>query len=359
MICPRCGKKVSQEVIKCPNCKFDLNGAFNEFHKREKRIHNKIMRIRINNDKKIYEDRIKLTDYLFKITDTPSFNDSLTEFNISHEEWNCLQFKIISEIYLNRINKKSQVKNKLGKLLESYGGEYELVIDVLSKNLTNLIRLAGVNPFSKYYLYQLNDYKLSIIEGLEVLGKVMEDLLCGEIKLEDLDFKIKCFMKQTVNNPIRLKYVESLNNAIKEYFVLTGRDYFSLSFENKLLKYDFTIDDAYNIKELFLKKIIINNSRKNLESKLNSVIYSYFSNSNQFIEPDSEKLILEGDSYVYYDSMAIGKGLIKNRKKKNKKRKNKSIDYDPFIPIQSEELGGDENSYDDWLDFEKEILGDF
>ena len=168
-------------------------------------------------------------------------------------------------------------------------------------------------------------------------------------------------MKQTVNDPIRLKSEESLNNAIKEYFALTGHDYFYSSFENKLVKYDFTIDDAYNIKELFLKKVIVNGSRENLELELNNIIKSYFSNPEHQLESTGEILILKGDSYAYYDSMAIGKSLKKNRQNKRKKTKKKksTSNINPFIPIQSEELGSDENSYEDQLNFEREILGDF
>ena len=56
--------------------------------------------------------------------------------------------------------------------------------------------------------------------------------------------------------------------------------------------------------------------------------------------------------------MPIGKGLKNKNKKKNKRRKSRK-DKDVFIKIQSEKLGSDEYSYDDQLDFEKEILGDF
>lgn len=354
MICPKCGKKVSQEVIKCPNCQFDLDNAFDEFHKREKRIHNKIMRVRMKHDKRIYDERIKLTEFLFAVTSKDSFKEKLTRYDISNEEWNCLQFRLVSKIYLNELRNNSQIKDNLNKLLESYDGEYKFKLNVLSKNLTNLINLAGINPFSKYYLYQLNDYKLSIVEGLEVLGMVIEDLLYGEIRLEDLDLKIKNFMKETVNQPERLKYENSLNNAIKEYFALTGKDYFSLYFENELFRYQFTIDDVYNIKELFLKKIMIDYARKNLKEKLGNIIRSYFSNSNPNLDYEDDFLLLTGDTYSYYDSMAIAKSLrIKNKRKKSRKNRDK------FIKIQSEELGSDEYSYDDQLDFEREILGDF
>lgn len=354
MICPNCGKKVSQEAIKCPNCRFDLRNAFKEFHKREKGIHYKVRRIRIKHDKRIYDKRIKLTDFLFLITSEDSFKEKLIEYAISDEEWNCLQFKLISKIYLDEIGIKSQIKTSLYKLLESYEGEYKFKIDILSKNLTNLINLAGINPFSKYYLYQLNHFKLSIVEGLEVLGRVIDDLLYGKIRLEDLDLKIKAFMRETVNEPERLKYESGLNDAITEYFVLTGRDYFSLYFENELLKHEFTIDDAYNIKELFLKKIIMDDARKNLKGKLDKIINSYFSNSNSMFDSEGEILHLAGDAYTYYDSMSIGRGL--KRKKRNKKS---GKNWDDFIKIQSEELGSDEYSYDDQLDFEREILGDF
>ena len=356
MICPNCGKKVSQEVIKCKNCQFDLNNAFNEFYKRENGIHNKIRAIRIRNDKRTFDKRIKLTDFLFQITSDNSFNEKLIEYDISQEEWNCLQFKLISKIYLDEIGIKSQIKNNLDELLETYEGEYRFKIDVLSKNLTNLINLAGINPFSRYYIRQLNNFKLSIVEGLEVLGRVIGDLLYGEIRLEDLDLKIKTFMNKTANEPERLEYEKSLSNALNEYFVLTGRDYFSPYFENELLKHEFTIDDAYNIKEIFLKKIIIKNARKNLKVKLENIISAYF--SNQISDRDSEILHLTGDAYSYYDSMQIGKGLKKKNKRKNKRRKSRK-DKDVFIKIQSEELGSDEYSYDDQLDFEKEILGDF
>ena len=358
MICPECGKKVSQEVIKCPHCQFNLNDAFDEFHKRELKIHKRIRQIRINRDKSIYYERIKLTDYLFEITSYLTFNEKLVSRNISKEEWNCLQFKLISKIYLNEITKKSQVSTYLNELLESYDGEYKYKIDVLSKNLTNLIKLAGINPFSKYYIYQVNHFKLSIVEGLEVLGSVIEDLLYGEIKLEDLDAKIKSFMKETVSQPERLEYERSLNNAINEYFVLTGRDYFSQYFENELLKHEFTIDDAYKIKEALLKRIFINNARKNLKEKLNGIIHSYFSNSNPETAADEGILHLTGDSYSYYESMSINKGLKKKKRKKNKKKRSK-INDNEFIRIQSEELGSDEYSYDDRMDFEREILGDF
>ena len=143
MICPKCGNKVSQEVNKCHNCQFNLNYAFNEFYKREKKIHNEIHQMRINEDKLIYDNRIELTNYLFIITDTNSFHDNLDELGISNEEWNCLQFKLISEIYLSNISKKPQVRNDLSDLIQSYDGEYKFKIDVLSKNLTNLIQLRG------------------------------------------------------------------------------------------------------------------------------------------------------------------------------------------------------------------------
>ncbi len=356
MICPNCGIKVSQEVIKCTNCQFDLNNAFNEFYKREKGIHNKIRAIRIRNDKRTFDKRINLTNFLFQLTSDNSFNEKLIEYGISQEEWNCLQFKLISKIYLDEIGIKSQIKNNLDELLETYEGEYRFKIDVLSKNLTNLINLAGINPFSRYYIRQLNNFKLSIVEGLEVLGRVIGDLLYGEIRLEDLDLKIKTFMDKTANEPERLEYEKSLSNAINEYFVLTGRDYFSPYFENELLKHEFTIDDAYNIKEMFLKKIIIKNARKNLKVKLENIIGAYF--SNPISDRDSEILHLTGDTYLYYDSMPIGKGLKNKNKKKNKRRKSRK-DKDVFIKIQSEKLGSDEYSYDDQLDFEKEILGDF
>ena len=365
MICPNCGKRVSQEIIKCPNCQFDLSKAFKEFYKREKGIHNKIKRIRIKQDKRTYDERINLTDFLFIIASEGSFRNKLIEYGISDEEWNCLQFKLISKIYLNEITKKSQIEKELDNLFETYDGEYKFKIDILSKNLTNLINLAGINPFSKYYIYQLNYFKLSIIEGLEVLGRVIDDLLYGEIRLEDLDLKIKKFMKETSNEPERLKYEKGLNNAINEYFVLTGRDYFSTYFENELMKHVFTIDDAYNIKELFLKKIIVENVRKNLKAKLNDIISSYFSNSDSCIIISKDIVHLTGDTYSYYDSMKIVGGLKKNKKKNKNKSKKKSKkkksreNRDEFIKIKSEELGSDEYSYEDQLDFEREILGDF
>jgi len=354
MICPNFGKKISQEVIKCTNCGFNLNNALDEFYKREKRIHNNISQIRIKSDIKIHEERIKLTDFLFKITSKNSFKDKLIEYNISDEVWNCLQFCLISKIYLGEITGKSQIKNNLVKLLKDYDGEYDYNVNILSKNLSNLINLAGINPFSKYYLNQLNFFKLSIVEGLEVLGRIIDDLLYNEIKLVDLDLKIKNFMKETVNDSERINYENNLNNAINEYFVLTGRDYFSVYFENQLLKYEFTIDDAYNIKELFLKKIFIKGVRKNLKDILNNIILSYFSSSGSIVDSNEDRLYLIENSYIYYDSIPIEKGL-KKKKDDKKSRDNR----DDFIKIESEELGSDDYSYEDQLDFEREILGDF
>ena len=354
MICPNCLKKVSQEVITCPNCDFDLSNAFIEFDKREKKIHNKVRQLRIIHDKKIYYERIQLTDFLFELTSKKPFKDRLDDCNISNEEWNCLQFKLISKVYLAEITKKAQIRTHLDNILESYDGEYMFRIDVLSKNLTNLINLVGINPFSKYYFHQLNDYKLSIVEGLEVLGRVIEDLLYGRIFLEDLDAKIKSFMNQAVNEPERVEYEDGLNKAIRKYFELTGRDYFSQFFENKLLKHEFTIQDAYNIKFLFLKRIIMSNSRKNLKVKLDEIILSYFSHSNSKSVLEEKSIHLVGDTYSYYDSISIGNDFRSKRKRK-KHRKNKGS----FIEIKSEELGSDDGSYDDQLDFEREILGDY
>ena len=363
MICPKCGKKVSQESIKCPNCQFDLTKAFNEFFKREKHIHNNVRGKRIKRDKKLYDDRIKITNYLFRITEKLSFKNKLFSYGISDEEWNILQFKLVSKIYLNQISNKSQLNNSLNDLLELYNGEYKFKIDILTKNLTNLINLAGINPFSKYYMYKLNEYKLSIVEGLEVLGEVIDDLLYGEIKLEDLDLKIKSFMKRTADNPMRVKYENELENSIKEYFILTGKDYFSLSYENKLLNHEFTIDDAYNIKELFLNKIILKNNRKNLENVLDNIIQLYFSRQNPQSSYKNEEIVeLVGSSYVYYDSFSVRTGLKKNKeksKKKSKKRHKKYTHNSNHVDVKSEELGSDDFSYDDRLDFEREILGDF
>ena len=356
MLCPNCLKRVSQEVITCPNCKFDLTDAFMEFDKREKKIHSKVRQLRIIHDKKIYYERIELTNFLFKITSENSFKARLNEYNISDEEWNCLEFKLISKIYLAEITKKGQITTHLNSILESYDGEYKFKIDILSKNLTNLINLAGINPFSKYYFYQLNNYKLSIVEGLEALGRVIEDLLYGRIVLEDLDDKIKSFMSKAVNEPERVKYEDELNKAIMEYFELTGRDYFSLYFEDMLLKHEFIIQDAYNIKLLFLKKIFMSNARKDLKGKLDEIILSYFSNSKREIIFEDESPNLVGDAYSYYDSISIGNRF---RTKRKRKRKRRTKNTDEFIKIKSEELGSDDGSYDDQLVLEREILGDY
>jgi len=121
-----------------------------------------------------------------------------------------------------------------------------------------------------------------------------------------------------------------------------------------LLKYEFTIDDAYNIKELFLKKIFIKGVRKNLKDILNNIILSYFSSSGSIVDSNEDRLYLIENSYIYYDSIPIEKGL-KKKKDDKKSRDNR----DDFIKIESEELGSDDYSYEDQLDFEREILGDF
>ena len=177
----------------------------------------------------------------------------------------------------------------------------------------------------------------------------------GEVKLEDLDVMIKTEMDSMINEAERLNYENSLNKAISEYFLLTGTDYFSSYFENELLMYKFKLKDAYQIKELFLKKIIIDNTRENLKEELDSIIYSYFSKSNSLLRLEEDiYLDGDGDSYFYYDSMDIAK-KIKNRKY-NRKTKNTNKN---FIKFQSEELGSDEGDYEDQLNFEREILGDF
>ena len=119
-----------------------------------------------------------------------------------------MQFQLVSDIYLNKIM-KNKLNANINKLLDSYQHEYKYKLKILTKNFVNLIRLAGVNPFSKYYVYTLNSYNLSIIEGLEVLGCVIKDLLYGEIKYEDLDVKIKYFMdlKKMILNELNMKRI--------------------------------------------------------------------------------------------------------------------------------------------------------
>lgn len=165
-----------------------------------------------------------------------------------------MQFQLVSDIYLNKIM-KNKLNANINKLLDSYQHEYKYKLKILTKNFVNLIRLAGVNPFSKYYVYTLNSYNLSIIEGLEVLGCVIKDLLYGEIKYEDLDVKIKYFMDLKKNDSKRIEYEKNLTRSIDEYFILTGRTYFSPRFEDKLIKYNLSIKNGYHIKEIIERDI--------------------------------------------------------------------------------------------------------
>ena len=252
---------------------------------------------------------------------------------------------------------------------------------ILTKNFVNLIKLAGVNPFSKYYVYTLNSYNLSIIEGLEVLGCVIKDLLYGEIKYEDLDVKIKYFMNLKKNDSKRIEYEKNLAKSIDEYFILTGRNYFSQSFEDKLIKYNLSIKNGYHIKEKLLKEIYLKDLFKNIDLKLDQFIKEeyhnikerelknkshVFSNEYDFRE---ENVILEGieligDTYNYYDIVKIKKNptkakLPKRKKPKRKKSKRKKLKEKNVSSTINNQLGSDEYSYDDMLEIEKECLGDF
>ncbi|SDA57190.1 hypothetical protein [Methanobrevibacter millerae] len=380
MLCPKCGRKVIPELSKCNFCNFDFLIAFDKYNGWELRTHKKIKKYRINNDFKIYNERIKITDELFNITDKDSFKSYLIENNISNEEWNIIQFKLISDIYLNNIKKK-QLKHEINKSINSYDGEYKYKLKILTKNFVNLIRLAGVNPFSRYFVRNLNKYNLSIVEGLEVLGCVMKDLLYGTIKYEDLDAKINYFMNLTTSNSQRIEYEEKLNNALEEYFRLTGRNYFSEDFEEKLIKYNLSIKDAYNIKEELLKEIYLKDLFGSIELRLNILIEEEYYNkkdrkakksktdSNNFsviMDEFSTNMELIGDYYTYYDideTSFESKNKNKNKHKrkhkhKNKQKKRRKKNSNTYNPI-NEELGSDDYVFDDMLDIEKECLGDF
>lgn len=380
MLCPKCGRKVIPELSKCNYCNFDFLIAFDKYTMWELRTHKKIKKYRINHDYNIYNERIKITDELFNITDKDSFKNKLIENNISNEEWNIIQFKLISDIYLNNIKKK-QLKNKINESINSYDGEYKYKLKILTKNFVNLIRLAGVNPFSRYFVRNLNKYNLSIVEGLEVLGCVMKDLLYGTIKYEDLDAKINYFMNLTTSNSQRIEYEEKLNNALEEYFRLTGRNYFSEDFEEKLIKYNLSIKDAYNIKEELLKEIYLKDLFGSIELRLNILIEEEYYNkkdrkakksktdSNNFsviMDEFSTNMELIGDYYTYYDideTSFESKNKNKNKHKrkhkhKNKQKKRRKKNSNTYNPI-NEELGSDDYVFDDMLDIEKECLGDF
>ena len=275
-----------------------------------------------------------------------------------------MQFQLVSDIYLNKIM-KNKLNANINKLLDSYQHEYKYKLKILTKNFVNLIRLAGVNPFSKYYVYTLNSYNLSIIEGLEVLGCVIKDLLYGEIKYEDLDVKIKYFMDLKKNDSKRIEYEKNLTRSIDEYFILTGRTYFSPRFEDKLIKYNLSIKNGYHIKERLLKEIYLKDLFKNIDLKLDYFIKeehynikqrelkkkSYVYSEENIISNDIE---LIGDAYTYYDVVELKKNPNKAKLAKRKKRKEKNVSS----PINNQ-LGSDEYSYDDMIEIEKECLGDF
>ena len=370
MLCPKCGRQVIPELKKCNYCQYDFIKAFNKYKKWELRTHKKIRKYRINHDLYQHNERIKITENLFEITETDDFKQKLLKYDISDEEWNIMQFQLVSDIYLNKI-RKNKLNANINKLLDSYQHEYKYKLKILTKNFVNLIRLAGVNPFSKYYVYTLNSYNLSIIEGLEVLGCVIKDLLYGEIKYEDLDVKIKYFMNLKKNDSKRIEYEENLAKSIDEYFILTGRTYFSPSFEDKLIKYNLSIKNGYHIKERLLKEIYLKDLFKNIDLKLDyfikeehynikqrelkkkSHVYSeksVFSKENDILN-DIE---LIGDAYTYYDVVELKKNPNKAKLAKRKKRKEKNVSS----PINNQ-LGSDEYSYDDMIEIEKECLGDF
>ena len=271
MLCPKCGKQVILELTKCNYCQYDFIKAFNKYKKWELRTHKKIRKYRIKHDLYQYNERIHITEELFKITETDNFKQKLLKYDISNEEWNIMQFQLVSDIYLNKI-RKNKLNANINKLIDSYNHEYKYKLKILTKNFVNLIRLAGINPFSKYYVYTLNSYNLSIVEGLEVLGCVIKDLLYGEIKYEDLDVKIKYFMDLKKNDSKRIEYEENLSKSIDEYFILTGRNYFSPSFEDKLIKYNLSIKNGYHIKEKLLKEIYLKDLFKNIDLKLEYLI---------------------------------------------------------------------------------------
>lgn len=364
MLCPNCGKQVIPELAKCNYCQYDFIKAFNKYKKWELKTHKKIRKYRINHDLYIYNERIKITEDLFKITESGKFKEKLLKYDISDEEWNILQFQLVSDIYLNKIRKK-KLKAHINKLLNSYRHEYRYKLKILTKNFVNLIRLAGVNPFSKYYVYNINSYDLSIVEGLEVLGCVIKDLLYGEIKYEDLDVKIKYFMNLKKNDSKRIEYEENLAKSIDEYFILTGRNYFSPSFEDKLIKYNLSIKNGYHIKEKLLKDIYLKDLFKNIDLKLDYFIKEEHLNikqrelknkSRMFYEENfvSEDIELIGDVYNYYDIVELKKNSNDTKFSKRKKRKGKNVS-----PPINNQLGSDEYLYDDMIEIEKECLGDF
>ena len=81
------------------------------------------------------------------------------------------------------------------------------------------------------------------------------------------------------------------------------------------------------------------------------MIYCCF---DSIVDNNENRLYLTENSYIYYDSIPIEKGL------KKKKAEKKSRDNgDDFIKVEFEELDSDDYSYEGQLDFEREILGDF
>jgi len=81
------------------------------------------------------------------------------------------------------------------------------------------------------------------------------------------------------------------------------------------------------------------------------MIYCCF---DSIVDNNENRLYLTENSYIYYDSIPIEKGLKK--KKAEKKSRDNGED---FIKVEFEELDSDDYSYEGQLDFEREILGDF
>ena len=156
-----------------------------------------------------------------------------------------------------------------------------------------------------------------------------------------------------------------MTRSIDEYFILTGRTYFSPRFEDKLIKYNLSIKNGYHIKERLLKEIYLKDLFKNIDLKLDYFIKeehynikqrelkkkSYVYSEENIISNDIE---LIGDAYTYYDVVELKKNPNKAKLAKRKKRKEKNVSS----PINNQ-LGSDEYSYDDMIEIEKECLGDF
>lgn len=248
--CPKCHNPIAGNIKTCPECNFKLKITLEEYKANELRVHGHYKNRSPKNNKLVQRFFNEEMDKFNVFINSNSYKGLLKEYSVNEDELNLIIYDTIADLFLdNHYRSRSKFKFNVKDKLLNYNGEYQNNHTSLLNNLKYLFDLIGFYDPSEYYKQLLNENRINQNTSLKIEGLLIKDIL-NNVETEKIKSKLMYHIKRQSDKQNKI-----LKNNLNKYYRLTGKYYFSKRFDQIIEVHNLSVNDAFHVKSMVLKKI--------------------------------------------------------------------------------------------------------